>query len=691
MNINPIFEKYTKNGGEFEVRFGTFTKTFTPGVSKEQFDRIFIFLDSNKKYYNHSIHPQKIEYFGDVRKITEKDKTIINKKSKSKENTLDIKDWSIRVSLSDEKDIGSLPSKNPDFVKDRVRHSFINNKSKTRFDLDIYKNEDNTNLYTLELECLEGCTLENINNDIYLTLQLLQESKKPLSKKQMDEILKYYHNVTKSRKFVGVQPETLSIEKFKKKEKYAITKKLDGKRYLLLFYKGFVYSISSKLQIKWVGYSYKNNKYDGVVLDTEYFKGFYHIFDVVHQDIADLYSRITFAEEIIKNTKALDDSKPLVIKSLIFTSNTSELYKAFIKETKNLDTRLNDGVILVKQETTYKNSCPLKWKPLDMITIDFQIKKKPDYTFELYVSSKSDLELFSSTIVTKEQYKFYEDDSIIEFSFVDSKWIPLKYRFDKLKPNYITIAQDNLNSILCPFNPEQAFNQNVALYNLRRFHNYIKRIYIENYKGKSVLDLAIGKGGDLGKYNSSGFTYIEGYDIDTSSIKEASCRASVMSSKSNSNISVKLHTQDLVKNEVPSSRVKFDLVVSNFAFHYFYNSLDIYIKSVKNNLKQDGHLLLTFFDGSKIKNMKTKTYEIKKINDKQISVWMKDSVLNKPEIEYIVDTEVVIQEFNKNGLVLVEKTDFESYYPNWSRTNNLSQEEKDLSFLNIAMVFKLKN
>jgi ubiquinone/menaquinone biosynthesis C-methylase UbiE len=689
--MDKLFAKYLKTGGEFEIRFGDFGKTFTPGVKKDQFDRVFEFVSSNKKFYTHTVHVQKIEYFGDVRKITDENGTVFNKKTKSKENNVDVKDWFFRASLAQESKVDPIKNKQPDSVKHRTRHSFTNEKAKTRFDLDLSGNPDGTTNYSIELECLDGCTFDQLNKDITLTLKMIQETNVPLSKSQITDVIKYYNNITKTRKFIGVQPETLSIEKYKKKENYAVTKKLDGRRYLLLFFNGFLYAISSKFEVKWAGYGYSDKEYNGYIFDTEYYKGYYHIFDFVFPDSGILKERLDKVYNTIQNVKPLEGNKKLTIKHIVFTKNQEELYNAFIKESTNLDYKTYDGLILVKQDTNYKNSQPLKWKPGEMNTVDFQIEKNKDYTFDLYVCSKNELHLFTSTQVNKETFNFYENKSIVEFSFDSMTWKPLKYRMDKTKPNYITVAQDNLNSVLKPFIPEEAFNQNVALFNMRRFHNYVKRIYIDKYKGKTVLDLAVGKGGDLGKYNSSGFSYIEGYDINSKSIKEAISRASTMSNKSNSNISVKLNTLDLSKNIIPEPKSKFDLVVSNFAFHYFYETLDVYLKTVKNNLKKGGHLLLTFFDGSKIDNIKTKNYEIKKINKKQISVWIKDSVLNKPEIEFIVDVDHVVDLFEKNGLELVEKTDFEDFYKKWTKSSNkLSDEEKRMSFLNVALVFKLK-
>ena len=59
---------------------------------------------------------------------------------------------------------------------------------------------------------------------------------------------------------------------------------------------------------------------------------------------------------------------------------------------------------------------------------------------------------------------------------------------------------------------------------MRAFHNWLKHTLIFNYcrtlnnnNGKNVLDIAIGKGGDLYKLYSAGINKIVGIDIDNNS------------------------------------------------------------------------------------------------------------------------------------------------------------------------------
>jgi hypothetical protein len=672
-----------KSSKEIEIRFGTFTgRTFTPEVTKEQFDRLFIFLRSNEKFYTHTIKKQKIEVSKSIRKITENKKTSYNEKKKI--TNYDNKEWDYRLSVSSEKIIDTPSEKvSPEFTKIRERHTFTNTKNKTQFDLDISEG-----LFTVELECLDNCSIINLQNDLNLTLQILQNNRLLINKSTSQNVLKYYQSLTKKSKFFGVQPMTLSADKFNKKDNYAITKKLDGMRYNLVCFNKQLYSVSSKLNISPTPYFCELKD---TILDVEYYKNYYHIFDIVDPDTKsklNLKSRIEKAIHLLKDIKPMyNDVPPVILKEYHFTRNLQELYTKFKDLTKNLDSRVYDGLILVKSQENYLNSSPLKWKPVEMNTVDFLIKKKQNNTFDLYVGEKEGVSLFSSTTVSDKEYSSYKDDDIIEFSYKNKSWVPLKLRGDKTKPNFHTVADDNFHAVINPFDPEATFKENV-LFNMRRFHNYVKRKYISKYKSKSVLDLASGQGGDFGKYVDNDFSFIEAYDINEKSIREATSR-SMKIDKKHKDVKINISKLDLTKEVVKPSNTKFGLVVTNFAFHYFYKNLDNYLKSVLNNISKGGHLILTFFDGSLVKNIETDTFKLKKSGD-ELSVQIKDSILDKPEKEHIVDVNLVINFFEKNGLFLVENVNFKDLYNEWKSLgkNTLSNDEKTLSFMNVVLVFK---
>lgn len=683
--MQEILDKFSPDSHEIEVRFGTFNtgNRFTPSIKDDEYRRIMMFLKSNSSFYTYSIEEQIVENLSDsIRKLKVGDSTTFNKKTVIQK--YDEKDWGFRIAVSKEEATKETKKKALRIVK-RTRHTFVNIKNKIKIDLDV---EIETDKKTVEIECLPGCKYENLQKETTLMIKIIQETEYPAPYPLLHEALQYYKILTRKEKFVGVQPKTLTDEKFDKKKNYAITKKLDGQRFLMMPYNGQLYSISSKMKVTWTPYS-TTLKDSGYIFDTELYGGYYHIFDILNPGKGDLKSRLQESQDFLKTVVVPKGLKKIVIKEYFFTKDLKDLYDTFKKLEKTLDPKVYDGLILVQTEGGYQDSSPLKWKPVIMNTVDFRIKKSRGNKFELQVGVKEGLQTFATTEVTESEYKRYSDGDIVEFSFRNERWVPLKHRMDKPAPNFITVAEDNFRAVISPFSPETTFFSNNALHNMRRFHNYIKRNYIDKYKGSFVLDLACGKGGDFGKYVDSGFNKIFGFDINKDSIKEATARASAITKKKGENVEIKLETRDLIKMHAKLD-TNVDLVVCNFAFHYFYNNLDSFLKSVDLNLKKGGYLLLTFFDGSLVKEMKTKDYEIKKVGLDKISVWMKDSVLSKKELEYIVDVENVISVFQKAGLSIQEKVNFKKLYDSWSKIgkNSLTKQEKDLSFMNNVMVFK---
>ena len=233
-----------------------------------------------------------------------------------------------------------------------------------------------------------------------------------------------------------------------------------------------------------------------------------------------------------------------------------------------------------------------------------------------------------------------------------------------------------------------------VFFNLRKFHNYVKNIYIKKYTSKKdsyLLDLASGKGGDLLKWkNNKNIKKVNGYDINETSIKEAKRRRNLL--KINKKISLKV--LDLSKNVLHCSE-KYQVITCMFAFHYFFSSketLDTILQSISNCSKKETIFILTLFDGSKIKNdIIYEDFYIKKLDDNikkydnKIDVFLKDSVLDKPEIEYLVQPDFLIKKMKNIDFDLIEMKSFKDIY---TEDYKLSEQEKILSFLNNVYIFK---
>lgn len=243
-------------------------------------------------------------------------------------------------------------------------------------------------------------------------------------------------------------------------------------------------------------------------------------------------------------------------------------------------------------------------------------------------------------------------------------------------------------------------------YQLRRFHNSIKRKLYDTYTKSidNLLDIASGKGSDLNKWSSNRIKHVIGYDIDSSSIEEGRRRV-----KSNKGYTpkVELNVLDLSRNII-NLNIPVDVVSSQFAFHYFFESKETFntiISSIKSNLKHNGYFIGTIFDGSSLLHLKVPESDTIELSDQgevkfklnfssleqkssfgnKLSVFIKDTVLDKPMDEYIVDFDSFVKLMKYNGFELIDSKMFEKFYNDSFKFNSL---QKQVSFLYRTFVFK---
>lgn len=242
-------------------------------------------------------------------------------------------------------------------------------------------------------------------------------------------------------------------------------------------------------------------------------------------------------------------------------------------------------------------------------------------------------------------------------------------------------------------------------YNMRKFHNNVKRQLYDKYTKNinKLLDLACGKGGDLDKWVSNNIKTVIGYDINEKSIIEAKRR---ITEYPNKNLNINVDVRDLSRNVIDGDK-DCDVITSMFAFHYFFESKDTFntiMSSIDNNLKIGGYFMGTMFDGDLISNLVKDSEKFELIDDNKVrfrlnryfpltqnlfgnklSVYLNETVLDEPMDEYIVYFNKFVAEMRKRGYELVESKLFNEYNPS---SFNLNEVEKRVSFLNRSFVFK---
>lgn len=238
--------------------------------------------------------------------------------------------------------------------------------------------------------------------------------------------------------------------------------------------------------------------------------------------------------------------------------------------------------------------------------------------------------------------------------------------------------------------------------NLRKFHNIIKRELYDKYTKNidNLLEIAIGKTGDLKKFLGNNIKNVVGYDINEQSINEGKRR---VAEEKQSRTKIDLYVKDLSTDILEKTTVQYDVVSCQFAFHYFFKSKDTFetiMTSIDNNIRRGGYFIGTLFDGESINNLphefilKDKNdikFSIKKLNKtdsiygNEIEVYLNDTVLNEPTIEYVVDFKEFTNLMKSRGYDLVESNMFKELHTN---KNELSELSKQISFLNRTFVFK---
>lgn len=173
----------------------------------------------------------------------------------------------------------------------------------------------------------------------------------------------------------------------------------------------------------------------------------------------------------------------------------------------------SDQLYKLYERTLTKVPDICKWKAAVDLTIDLVIVWKATETginlLELYAGGKGGYEQFlgSNDYPLGNQIKI--DDpiltnvptgTVVEFYWdpKESLLIPRRIRFDKVRPNRIDIALDIWYDIHNPIGPEVIRGESFRL--MRKYHNRIKKDLYRSTRGRFLLDIGSGQGGDVNKW-----------------------------------------------------------------------------------------------------------------------------------------------------------------------------------------------
>ncbi|AMQ10882.1 putative mRNA-capping enzyme [Brazilian marseillevirus] len=201
-----------------------------------------------------------------------------------------------------------------------------------------------------------------------------------------------------------------------------------------------------------------------------------------------------------------------------------------------------DGLILQPREQGYKNEDTLKWKPADQMTIDFRLKRKSDNEFFLMMGGPKDRELkFEGTaakripgtvVLPKEFIESHPghdfEGEILEFGFdlEKSVFVPHRVRTDKDVPNYVKTVLSVWGNIFRGVSLETLRGDTLVL--PRKYNNKLKQCLLGIPKDvKTILDIGSGRGGDIQKWQHSGFSSVKMIEPNEENIREFERRAKI--------------------------------------------------------------------------------------------------------------------------------------------------------------------
>ena len=319
---------------------------------------------------------------------------------------------------------------------------------------------------------------------------------------------------------------------------YAITDKADGSRRFLYISPKGIFMLFPPDRIEWM-YSYgynprnpmmlnvqdknlgiqniMNTIFDGEYVTMDDGKKIFLAFDCMIVNNVDIRVSHTFHERYKYMEKILKNINIPFLKlkhfSFPYENNFYERCNQIWKSIPDKNYQ-NDGLIFnhVNEHFDF-SSTVYKWKPIEMMTIDFYMKPTDkDNTYQIMVKNDKTNKLIpfqgdkshptsSEYTVDASTKAFIEPGQVNEFgwNFKTSSFKFLRHRPDRQEPNYIGVALSVWKDIHNPIHKSTILGEDLVP--MRRYHNRIKRRMISTLEPNSyVIDIGAGRGGDILKW-----------------------------------------------------------------------------------------------------------------------------------------------------------------------------------------------
>lgn len=612
-DVSSLMRSVKKEGVEVELSFGEFKKSFIPGVpfrcfnnlrnnmSKEitpTIERTVVYIkDSYRSIYNIDTNESRYEV-----------------KLRNKQTQIENREWGWRMSESTENVIENVDVDfSSGFRRDRDRRTF--DLGGARLDMTMVDTgfSNATKTYEVELEFYESMSTNDVEKLVKRVLRLMQddEDHKLISLKQKSAIVYNYNALFASERYrqpqgqlykLANKPLPLDIPAVLRGTHYHVTPKFDGIRKFVFFDKSGVYALSiDSNSVEKIGNA--REEYVGTVLDCEWLNGVYYMFDVLFYKGVSLLQVKSFAERI-SNTVDVTYvvAKPFFSDDSFFDS----VRKCFAWMDEYTEFSY-DGFIAQPSSAPYKNTSTGKWKPVEQMTIDLRVAIEDDMfspymltpNGEVAFDGTREYPLASRLPMTNELLGM--NGLIVEFSLGEDGGLKFyRARDDKDVPNFVTTVKSTWSDMHRPVSREALLGE--TLYFYRRYANQRKLQLIrqEVAPQSRILDIGIGRGGDISKWNQPKHVY--GIDVDRSNLEEFERRSKKSGNRDTFTIAeIGGEDTEYVMGLIGDEPV--NVTASFFSLSFFFKSkakLDALLDTIDKSLAKGGKFIGTTADGERM-------------------------------------------------------------------------------------------
>ena len=302
-------------------------------------------------------------------------------------------------------------------------------------------------------------------------------------------IPKYYLNLL-NVKFA--KPSVISNSVLQKipLNKFNYSDKIDGEHTYLLIFDKKIFNVTNNNDI----YQYEEEDFINMnftgdcIIETEFYNGIYYIFDVYYLNGYD-YSQKFLKERLNSINYYLNDLGPsFKVKKFHEIKDVNELLE-YIKKDKSPEGNDIDGLILQRIDKPYfmegnEPNC-YKFKPVYLNTIDFLLKYKGNYCYDLYLFGDY-FKNFRNNLKNLPKKKYIYEQNNIEKPLVGKN---LKNFYEKILIYFDSPFYPNLGTMKLTYNWDK---QNYPANKIELIDNLIHKMRKnpQNYNN-SIIELSL--------------------------------------------------------------------------------------------------------------------------------------------------------------------------------------------------------